>query len=138
VNVVFADTYYYLAWINPRDGAHAAARQFAAEYRGDVITTSGVLLEVGDALCRSANRDSFLAVLPEIQDDPSVTLVQIDEALLGRGIELFRARPDKDWSLTDCISFVVMTELGLTDALTGDHHFEQAGFRALLQPDAGA
>jgi uncharacterized protein len=136
VTVVFADTYYYLAWVNPRDGAHTAARQFAAGYRGDLITTSGVLLEVGDALSREVNRDSFLAVLPEIQDDPSVTLIQIDDGLLSRGIDFFRARPDKDWSLTDCISFVVMTDLGLTDALTGDHHFEQAGFRALLKPEA--
>jgi len=49
------------------------------------------------------------------------------------GLELYARRPDKSWSLTDCISFVVMTDRGLTEALTGDHHFEQAGFRALLR-----
>jgi predicted nucleic acid-binding protein len=53
--------------------------------------------------------------------------------LFQRGVELFRARPDKEWSLTDCISFVVMTEKGLSEALTGDRHFEQAGFHALLK-----
>src|SRR5262249_49100444 len=132
------DTFYYLAWVNPKDRAHAAARQFAAQFRGAVVTTSGVLLEVGDALCRGPNRDAFGIVLEEIRDDRSTTLVQIDEVLLTRGIDLFRARPDKDWSLTDCVSFVVMTELGLTDALTGDHHFEQAGFRALLKSDVSS
>lgn len=135
---VFADTFYYLAWVNPKDRAHAAARQFAAQFRGEVVTTSGVLLEVGDALCRGPNRDAFGIVLEEIRDDRATTLVQIDEVLLTQGIDLFRARTDKDWSLTDCVSFVVMTELGLKDALTGDHHFEQAGFRALLTLDAAS
>ena len=54
-------------------------------------------------------------------------------SLFQEGVQLYNARPDKDWSLTDCISFVVMQEHGLTDALTGDHHFEQAGFTALLK-----
>jgi uncharacterized protein len=64
-------------------------------------------------------------------------VVPLDDELLTRGIELYRARPDKDWSLTDCISFEVMTDLGLTDAVTGDHHFKQAGFNLLL-PEAGS
>jgi predicted nucleic acid-binding protein len=50
-----------------------------------------------------------------------------------RGMELYEGRPDKEWSLTDCISFAVMTERGVSDALTNDHHFEQAGFRILLK-----
>lgn len=53
-------------------------------------------------------------------------------ALLEEGISLYAARPDKDWSVTDCISFVVMRDEGMTHALTGDRHFEQAGFKALL------
>jgi len=52
---------------------------------------------------------------------------------MDRGLALYISRPDKDWSLTDCISFVVMKERGLTGALTADHHFEQAGFVALLK-----
>ena len=68
-----------------------------------------------------------------MEADENTTLVEPDPALWRRGLALYRTRPDKAWSLTDCISFIVMTDHGLTDALTGDHHFEQAGFRALLR-----
>ena len=56
-----------------------------------------------------------------------------DSFYFDEGVRLYVARPDKDWSLTDCISFVVMRERGITEALTGDRHFEQAGFVALLK-----
>ncbi len=61
-----------------------------------------------------------------------VTLIPTSSDLLQRGRDLFAARMDKAWSLTDCISFVVMNDLGITEALTTDNHFAQAGFRALL------
>lgn len=136
--VVFADTFYYLAWVNPRDAAHTAARAFAAGFRGTMATTSAVMLETGDALSRAVRRPSFLTVMDEIYDDPATMVMAVDDALFRRGVDRFRARPDKDWSLTDCISFCVMTEYGLTDALTADHHFRQAGFRTLLAPDGPA
>ena len=65
--------------------------------------------------------------------DPQVTIVSPSASLFDRGVELFAKRPDKCWSLTDCISFVVMEEQGIMHALTGDRHFEQAGFVALLK-----
>ncbi len=68
-----------------------------------------------------------------MEADENTTLIEPDPALWRRGLALYRTRPDKACSLTDCISFIVMTDHGLTDALTGDHHFEQAGFRALLR-----
>jgi hypothetical protein len=71
--------------------------------------------------------------LSELRADPDVELIPPDPALFELGIDLYSRRPDKAWSLTDCISFVVMTQRQITDALTGDHHFEQAGFRALLR-----
>jgi hypothetical protein len=61
----------------------------------------------------------------------NVTIIPADRAMLDRGLRLYSQRPDKDWSLTDCVSFVAMQDARVTDALTGDHHFEQAGFRAL-------
>jgi predicted nucleic acid-binding protein len=65
-------------------------------------------------------------------DDPNATIVAATHERFEEGIALCSYRMDKDWSLTDCISFIVMQNQGLTDALTADRHFEQAGFRALL------
>jgi uncharacterized protein len=62
----------------------------------------------------------------------NATIVPPTQTLFEQGIAYYAARADKDWSLTDCISFIVMAEQQITEALTGDHHFEQAGFRALL------
>jgi len=78
----------------------------------------------------STNRAAFVDLFRLLTTHPAVEIVSGDE-WLRRGLHLFERRRDKAWSLTDCISFAVMTDRGLTDALTGDHHFEQAGFRAL-------
>ena len=67
-----------------------------------------------------------------MESDGQITIVEPLESLYRRGLALYDARPDKEWSLTDCISFVVMADEGLTEALTGDGHFTQAGFKALL------
>jgi len=72
-----------------------------------------------------------------LRASPRATIVPLGSQLLDRGMQLMEERQDKDWSLTDCISFVVMKEQGVQDALTADGHFEQAGFRALLKPVAG-
>jgi predicted nucleic acid-binding protein len=69
----------------------------------------------------------------KLSQNPSVHIVPIDDSLLQRAAALYESRLDKDWSLTDCISFVTMQERGIKDALTGDHHFEQAGFHALFE-----
>jgi hypothetical protein len=60
-------------------------------------------------------------------------MIPATQELFDRGVALYESRPDKEWSLTDCISFVVMADHGITEALTGDRHFEQAGFVALLK-----
>lgn len=135
MNVVFADTYYYLALHNPDDRAHAPAVAFSGDYRGAMVTTWGVLLEIADGLSRKSNREKAAGILTLILNDSATTVVPLDESRIDRGFRLYQARLDKDWSLTDCVSFEVMTELELTEALTGDHHFEQAGFRALLRSE---
>jgi len=66
-----------------------------------------------------------------LRADPLTEILAADHNLFERGADLYARRQDKSWILTDCISFVVLTERGLTEALTGEHHFEQAGFRAL-------
>jgi uncharacterized protein len=89
---------------------------------------------VADALSSPGIRGHVHKFLLRLATDPKTQVVAADAAWYERGLALYAARPDKSWSLTDCISFEVMTELGLTEALTADHHFEQAGFRALLKP----
>jgi hypothetical protein len=131
----FADTFYYLALVKPDDQAHARTVALARRSRGPVVTTAWVLTEVGDAMAAPALRPVFVDLMRSLRADAETEIVPPDPGLFERGLDLFARRPDKAWSRTDCISFVVMNERGLTDALTGDHHFEQAGFLALLRPD---
>ena len=87
---------------------------------------------MADALAAPGIRRIVHSFLDQLAADRNARVVEIDAGWRMRGLALFGARPDKSWSLTDCISFVVMAERGITEALTGDHHFEQAGYRALI------
>ncbi len=132
MNAAFADTSYYLAIVGPNDQWHAAAVAWGARHRGPCVTTDYVLTELGNTLVRGDDRRLFLDLLSAIRGDANTTVVAASAELMQAGVDLFAKRPDKTWSLTDCTSFVSMTGRGLTDALTADHHFVQAGFRALL------
>ncbi len=129
---LFADTFFYLALLNPGDAYHQRALDFTKTSTSRIITTPWVLTEVGDALAGPAQRPLFVRLLAGLERDPKATILPAAQPIFDSGIDLFKARPDKDWPLTDCISFAVMREHGLEAALTGDHHFEQAGFVALL------
>lgn len=129
---VFADTFYFLALVNSRDQAHTKAAAYTASFQGRMITTAWVLTEFADAMCDPRNRPEFISTLHDLQSNSQMVIVPPDPAWFNDGIQLYAARGDKFWSLTDCISFVVMTREGIVDALTGDHHFEQAGFNALF------
>ena len=130
---VFADTFYFLAIINPKDGAHRAAVDFSRLRREPVLTTEWVLIELADGLARTPNRHLFQQIQHDLRDSFDDVVVPCSQELFDAGVQLYNARPDKEWSLTDCISFAVMEQHGVTEALTGDHHFEQAGFVALLR-----
>jgi len=130
---VFADTFFFLALLNPADAAHRDAVAVSRSLRRRRVTTTWVLTEAGDAMSVGTSRSAFLQFLELIKASPLVTVVPATEELFARGVVLFSQRPDKEWTSTDCISFVVMADQGLTEALTGDHHFEQAGFTALLK-----
>lgn len=133
MNRVFADTFYFLALLNPRDAAHVRATAYTLGFQGEMVTTAWVLTELADALSQPVNRAKFAATLKELRGNPQARIIPPDTQLFSDGIALYESRPDKDWSLTDCISFQVMRNEGITEALTGDHHFEQAGFVALLK-----
>jgi predicted nucleic acid-binding protein len=131
VNAVFADTFFYLALLDDSEPAHASA---LAESRIPrlMVTTEFVLLELGNACARAEDHADFLALVAGMRASPRVKIIPVCSELFNRGLERMARRSDKDWSLTDCISFVVMEAEGLHEALTGDQHFEQAGFKALL------
>lgn len=131
---VFADAFYYIALLNPKDQFHRAAVEATRVLQGPLVTTSWVLMEVADALCTPAVRQYVHQFLQRVIADPNTLLIADYTPWFARGLALYGSRTDKSWSLTDCISFVIMTERGIRDALTGDHHFTQAGFRALLLP----
>jgi len=130
---VFADTFYFLALLNPSDQAHHRAIAAAQTLQGELVTTSWVLTEFADAMSSPPNRNEFISTLNDLRGSSQVRIYQPDPALYEQGIQLLAARSDKYWSLTDCISFVVMKQEGISEALTGDKHFEQAGFVALLK-----
>jgi uncharacterized protein len=133
MNRQFADTFYFLALLNSDDAAQEQADRHAQAPVAPLVTTDWVLVEVGDAMADPWNRASFLRLLDILRDDSNVEVVPADPNLFARGTDLYAARPDKGWSLTDCLSFMAMADRGITEALNADHHFEQAGFRAIFR-----
>jgi predicted nucleic acid-binding protein len=129
---IFVDTYYFIAILSPSDAAHDRAREITRDEPAQLVTTAWVLTELANALAKRETRGGFLRILDALRNNPTAVVVEYDQQLHDAGIELYRSRPDKDWSLTDCISFLVMEHRKISDALTGDHHFKQAGFTTLL------
>ena len=130
---IFADTFYFLALNNPADRAHHVAAAALLDKSTTLVTGAWVLTEVGDALAAPWNRGQFAELLDTLAADDRAVVLGTSQELFLAGVELYRVRGDKGWSVTDCMSFVMMKRRGITEALTGDRHFEQAGFRALLR-----
>ena len=130
---VFADTYYFLALTNPRDQAHSRVLQWTLGFQGHLVTTAWVLTEFGNHMSSVRNRQEFIDTVRDLRRNAQVAILLPTTAHFEDGLRLYENRKDKEWSLTDCISFVVMQTEGITEALTGDHHFEQAGFVALFK-----
>ena len=128
----FIDTGYVLALLNTADQYHAAARATATAVNPPFVTTEAVLVEIGNALSRPRWRPLGIATLRDLSTDPDIEVIPVDAQLFERAFALYSARPDKEWGMTDCISFVVMQERGLTHALTTDRDFAQAGFQNAL------
>jgi uncharacterized protein len=128
---LFADTYFWIALLNSADANHQ--RVLTYPITGGLVTSDAVRIEVMDALCQRRSRLLAVRFWRKLSQNPSVHIVPFDNSLLQRAAALYESRLDKDWSLTDCISFITMQERGIKDALTGDQHFEQAGFHALFK-----
>jgi len=135
---VFGDTIYWIALVVKQDQYHPRARDWTPLITGRITTTHAVLLETANALARPTWRASVVALIEHLRRRTDVDIIPLDMTSWERGWDLYGRRPDKAWSLTDCISFRVMQETGLTDALTADDHFRQAGFRPVLLEDPAA
>jgi uncharacterized protein len=132
---VFLDTAYAIALASSRDMFHERALELAAQLHSNqtsLITTRAISLEIGNALARQRYRHAAVRLLLALETDPQVEIIPLTEPLFLRALQLFEKRADKEWGLSDCISFVVMGDEGITDALTTDGHFRQAGYKALL------
>jgi len=135
VKTVFLDASYIIALAAPGDQYHQRAKILANELEEDqasIITTQAVILEIGNALAKLRYRAAAIMLIESLNDDPDIEIVPIKQDLFERAFELFRTRLDKEWGLTDCISFIVMKDRDINDVLTTDSHFSQAGFNVLL------
>ena len=135
MNEVFLDASYAIALASVKDVHHQRALELAKrleEEQAHLVTTRAVILEIGNALARLRFRQAAVSLLESIENDPQVEILPLSEELFESTLEMFGNRLDKEWGLTDCLSFLVMEARELSDALTADRHFQQAGFRALL------
>ncbi|MBC2697077.1 MAG: type II toxin-antitoxin system VapC family toxin [ANME-2 cluster archaeon] len=132
----FMDTAYVLALLNQNDKYHEKAKAILPKtsIADEVCITETVIIEIGNSLARS-NRSMAIAFIESLYTTYNVSVIPVDSELLGQAIDFYHRREDKEWGLTDCISFIVMEDQNLTNALTSDEHFIQAGFRALLRED---
>lgn len=128
----FADSHFFFALLSRHDEAHIAAVRFSRTGGFQLVTTEWILVEVADGLSAPHHRAAFGTLLDSLKSNPNAKIIRASDKHLEQGIQLYLARADKGWSLTDCMSFVVMEENSINEALTGDKHFEQAGFTRLL------
>lgn len=130
---IFADTFYFIALLDSSDASHLKAVAWSRQKGVSFVTTEYVLLELGDAFHAPGQREEFVVFQDAVRTDSKFRVVTSSPQLYIAGLNLFRRRRDKHWQLTDCISFALMKDRSLREALTGDQHFEQAGFSALLK-----
>lgn len=131
MNPIFVDTSYWIARINPRDQWHRRALELSSALEdAPLVTSASVLVELlnyfsgyGPEMRKAAAR-----IVRHIIEDPSILVMEDFED----GLSLFEARPDKGYSMTDCISMSIMRATEVTEVLTHDHHFTQEGFIILL------
>lgn len=136
INQLFLDTAFIQAILNPNDQYHHQAVNLLplVKKAQKVWLTEAILMEVGNALS-AVNRQKVVNFIRQCYQTKNIEVVKIEDTLFSQAINLYEAYNDKTWGLIDCISFVVMRENNLSIALTSDHHFIQAGFRALLRED---
>lgn len=131
--MIFVDTGFFIALFDKADALHTSAMKWSKVLGEPLVVTEYVLVEVVNHFSRRSVRARGHAIVENVKSDPNYTIVNAGVSLFAAGLALHRQRTDKNWSLTDCISFHVMEQHGIQRALAFDHHYEQAGFEALLR-----
>lgn len=133
---VLVDTSGWLAVVNKADDLHASAlriKRALMERKAMLITTDFIVIETANSLSRPPLRKLAIELINFIRESGEVVIEHANQHIVDSSWDLFKTRTDKEWSLTDCASFVVMKKYGIQEAFTNDHHFEQAGFDVLLK-----
>jgi predicted nucleic acid-binding protein len=136
VRVVFADTGYWVALLNPSDNLHKKSVQLSKTLHPVYIVTSeAVLIEVLNDFSKRGEyfRDLAIELTQNLRSNPNVRIVPQTSEQFEQGLRLYQQRKDKAWSHTDCVSFKIMEENEIREALAYDKHFAQAGFTALMR-----
>lgn len=137
-NSYFLDTSYSIALSIAGDEFHKTALRLNKRLKAEnakIVTSQAVVLEIGNGLSRQRFRRFAIEALELLELSPNIKVVSLSDGLIAEAFALFRNRMDKEWSLVDCTSIIIMQNLGIESALTTDDHFVQAGFRALLRED---
>lgn len=133
MNAIFADTSFFIALLNAADDAHEKAMGILPQITLPIVTTEWILVELGNHLSDPQNRRLFSSMVNEIRESKKFTLLSTHSVPFDEGFFLYCNRPDKAWSMVDCLSLSIMKKRCLKSVLTTDHHFEQAGFNVLLK-----
>jgi uncharacterized protein len=136
VSHVFLDTSGLIATVVNDDQWHTQAEPIWLDFirrKTRLTTTSLVLNELGDALCGLLQRTMLVEFLDRLRNSPRVEIVHITPDLQEQGWQIFRNHADKEWGITDCVSFAFMRQCNIRSAFTNDRHFEQAGFERLIK-----
>jgi len=133
MKTIFADTFYFLALYFPDDQYHSQTLNLTRQLKARYLTTDWVLTEVADAMSEGWDRQNAAPLIRRLRESPVWEIIPFSRDQFDAALEFYSRHQDKEWTLTDCTSFLIMQERGIKEALTGDRHFEQAGFTALLK-----
>ncbi len=129
----FVDTAFVVALVNQNDQFHAQAAELSKKYENEpLIMTDMILFEIGNALARNYKHEA-VQIIKAFRSSAQTLIIELNSALLGRAFDMYEKYDDKSWGMVDCLSFVVMQDYEIKDALTSDYHFKQASFNILMQ-----
>lgn len=132
---VFVDTWALIAWVGAKETQHERVRHYFTTEKRDFYTTEWVLVEFANGLSDRNSKSVAIRLVNTITSTRLIETIECNSEFYDAAWDLFCRRPDKDWSLVDCGSFLVMESLDIVEALTADHHFRQAGFTPVFLPE---